>query len=73
MEEKNMLMLQKIQLHVKRLERTAMAAHVVALIQHSRVCLHVVYSSLEYNYSCRLTLLLHWIACCNLYICPIGP
>ncbi|KAM6503193.1 cysteine peptidase C50 [Amanita muscaria] len=35
-EEKNMPTLQKIQLRVKRLERAAMAAHVFALIQHSR-------------------------------------
>ncbi|KAK2461139.1 hypothetical protein APHAL10511_006666 [Amanita phalloides] len=36
LEEKSMPTLQKIQLRVKRLERTAMAAHVFALIQHSR-------------------------------------
>ena len=36
-EEKSMPTLQKIQLRVKRLERAAMAAHVFALIQHSRV------------------------------------
>ncbi|KAF8623369.1 hypothetical protein AX17_007447 [Amanita inopinata Kibby_2008] len=35
-EDKSMPTLQKIQLRVKRLERAAMAAHVFALIQHSR-------------------------------------
>lgn len=49
MEEKNMPTLQKIQLRVKRLERTAMAAHVFALIQHARVCLYVVYSFHGFN------------------------
>lgn len=73
MEEKNMPTLQKIQLRVKRLERTAMAAHVFALIQHSRVCLYVMYFSFEYNCSCRMTPLSHWMACCNLYVCGTEP
>ena len=59
MEEKNMSTLQKIQLRVKRLERTAMAAHVFALIQHARVCLYVVYSSPGFNSSSRTTPLSH--------------
>ena len=59
MEEKNMPTLQKIQLRVKRLERTAMAAHVFALIQHARVCLYVMHSFVEFNYSSRMTPLSH--------------